>query len=300
MLQIAVIKPNTFTFENMSYDDVSGNPLAKTLREFVEIVKINSSSNDDILKNIVDNVGQLTDEARRTYKCHETPTNCFYLMYVSTDEETFKAEKSKNANGLAHLLSENHEPVLGKCVILNTSIAPNTTNCDITYEDVLMIVRSRVIHKAITVSPNGSIVESLYNMNPIENTHLKEENCRCYHIDFFNKVLCVFIEKVPSKGSINEHATIICKKLKVYGDVVIGILTKYPAREIMDIDKNLFGKILCVRSNTSSKDADGFSEEVLQGNFYSVLEKYVRKYENSVNESIPDDVMNGPSMNSTF
>lgn len=297
MLQIAVIKPNTFMFENMSYNDISGNMLETTLHKFIEIVKIDSSSNDEILKNIVEHVGLTTDETRRTYKCYESPTNCVYLMYVSSDEETFKVEKSKNANSLARFLSENHEPVMGNCVILNTSI---TSNCDITFDDVLRIVRSRIIHKAITLSPNGSIKESLYNMNPIENTSLKEENCRCFQVEFFNKVLCVFIEPVPSIGGINKYATILCKKLRIHGDVVIGILTKYPATEIIDIDQDLFKKILCARSNTSSKDVEGFSEEVLKGNFYNVLEKCVCKYGNTINDNIPDDVMNGQSMNSTL
>lgn len=297
MLQIAVIKPNSFMFENMTYNDISGNALAIALQNLIEIVKIDSSSNDEILKNIVDNVGQSTDETRRTYKCYETPTNSVYLMYVSSDEETFKAEKTKHSNSLARFLSENHEPVMGKCVILNTSI---TENCDITFDYVLKIVRSRVIHKAITVSPSGSVTESLYNVNPIENTSFKEDNCRCFQVEFFNKVLCVFMERIPSNGSINKYATILCKKLRIHGDVVIGILTKYPATEIMDIDQDLFRKILCVRSNTSSKDVEGFSEEVLKGNFYNVLEKYVCQFNNIINENVPDDVMNGQSMNSTL
>lgn len=297
MLQIALIKPNTFMFENMSYNDISGNILETTLREFIEIINIDSSSNDEILKNIVEHVGLTTDETRQTYKCYETPTNCVYLMYVSTDEETFKADKSNNTNCLARFLSENHEPVLGNCILLNTSI---TSNCDITFDDILRIVRSRVIHKAIILSPDGSIKETLYNTNPLENTHLKMENCRCFQVEFFNKVLCVFIEQEPFNKSTNKYATILCKRLRIHGDVVIGILTKYPATEIMDIDQNLFKKILCVRSNTSSKDVEGFSEEVLKGNFYSVLEKCVSKYGNSINDNIPDDVLNGQTMNSTL
>jgi hypothetical protein len=298
MLQIAVIKPNAFTFDGITFDDIANNKFLEMLKPFVEIVKVDASTNDELLKNMVQYIGVSPDEIRRTHKCFESKTKCAYLMYVATDETTLSSsEQSHNANNLGRFLSEGHEPVLGSCVILNTKI---TTNCDITFDGVAEIIRARVFHTAVMISPDGSIKKITFNRLPIEGTHLTENNSRCVQIDFLNKVLCVFLEYVPSDHRVNKIATILCKKMRIHGDVVIGMLTKYPSVEVIDVEPDTLKKILCIRSNLSSKNSEELSEEAMKSNFFSVLEKYAKQFDNVVNEIIPDDVLNGPSMNSTL
>ena len=294
MLQIAIIKPNAFGFEKMSYDDICGQTLENTLKQFIDIITIDNSTNELLLKNIIENIEKPTDDTIRSYKCFETSTSSAYLMYISGESIS---NNETNTNNIARFLSEKHEPVIGKCVVLNTS---TSTNIDIKYDDVIKIIRNRLIHKVITLSHSGEIIETNYTTNPIENTQLKSDNCRCYQIEFLNKILCVFMEMSPMENSINKYATLLCRKMKVAGDVVISILTKYPTLEIMDIDSELIKKILCVRSNVSSSELDKISEDVIRGNFYNILEQYASKYNNAINENIPDDVLGGQTMNSTL
>lgn len=294
MLQIAVIKPNKITFENITFDDVKSSKFVELLKPAIDIVNIDASSNDETMKNMIPYIGASADETRRTYKCYENKTQSVYLIYVASDEQSLELPET---NRIGRFLSEGHEPVVGSCVILNTDVSKN---CDITFDNVIEIFRSRLVHTAIVLHTDGTISETEFNRLPIERTHMNENNCRCYQLEFLNKILCVFIEPVPQNGSVNKMATILCKRARIHGDIIVGMLTKYPTVEVIDIDADVFRKILCVRSNTSSTANDKFSEEALHNNFYNILDKYAHDFNNTVIETIPDDVMHGPAMNATL
>jgi len=297
MLKIAQIKPNSCSFENMTYDEMETDSLQKKINDLVNFVQISAESSDNILKNIIDILNVKNDTAIVSHKCFETNTNSFFMLYTSSEKTD-----EPNSNMLARFLSENHEPVAGNCVIINTKISPSE-NCDMNMSELLQIIKSKFIHHAVTITTDDQIVESIFYDNPLENTQLNPDCCRCVQTDIFGATICVFLEHYPIKKSINKFATLLCKKMQIQGDVVVSILLhkkNSSTVDIFDINQDLCKKILCVRSHATTSDNTDISEEVLNGHFYNVIDKYAKKYNDTICETIPDDVINGQTMNSSL
>lgn len=290
LLCVALIKPNEFSMEKLTYDDINNYAFLETIKKYVEIVKIKSDNDNETMQYIISILDNKIDSVCSTYKCYESATHAAYHMYFPTTEQSAN-------NTLGRFISENHEYIIGNSIILYTA---KEKNCDITYSDVTQIIRSKVIHNAVYITHNGEITNNTYVNIPIDGTNLTTETCRCIQIEFLNKVLCVFIEKCPQYEKLNEKATILCKNLKIHGDVVVSCITSYPCMEITDIDVTTFDKILCVRSNISQKELTNISDEVIRNNFYDILEKYANKYNGEICNNIPDDVLYGRTLNSTL
>lgn len=298
MIQIAAIRPNNFNFENTTYDDIKTSKLNDILRPYIDILKVEYNAENELLQNISQLFECTETNICRTNKCYEDHIHDVYLMYIADDENIINNDKFKcDVNHLGRFMSEKHEPVLGRCILLNTR---GSTNCDITFDMVIEIIRSKIFHRGIMVSPSGEIRETCFIQNPIENTHFTEKNSRCIHIEFLDRIICVFLECIPLTDKYNKLATILCKQFRIHGDIIVGLVMKYPAIEVIDIDMDMFNKILCIRSNTSTRDVDGFNGEPNKQNFYYVLDQYSQKFDNIINENIPDDVFNVPSMNVTL
>jgi hypothetical protein len=285
MLKIAIINPNMITFKTINVEN--DNILQNIVEKYVEIKSIKNSSEHELLSDIVTCLECCPSDECCSYKCYETETECIYSMYV-----TRKEIPSEKENIMGRFFSERHEPIFGKCILLNTS---NNKNTDMSLDIVVKLLKSRFVHCALVVSPDDNIVCTSFSENPIDNTPLKFDNCRCIQIEIFDKMLCVFVENVPERKQLNRKATILCKNRKICGDVVVALLNCSPSVEVIDIDKNTFEKILCVRSNTSTTFIP--TEQV---NFYQSLNKYVEKYHNITIDTIPDDVMYGQTLNTTL
>jgi len=291
MVKISIIKPNNFQFESLTYDDITTDKFANIIQENIEIKEIDSTSNETMMKDIIEYLNFDPDTLCRTHKCYEIPNFTFYLLYVAANND-----KDSN-NVFGRYISENHEPIIGNCIMLKTS---QNVNHDITIKDITTIFRSRFYHKAVMVTPNNEMKEIEYFNNPIERTNMTEKNARCLHIEFLNRILCVFLEFEPTIDYYNQYATILCKRLKVHGNVVVSMMINYPSHEIIDLTPEILKNILVVRSNTSSDNVAGLSNEVMENNFYDVLKKYIQKYDNKINDGIPNDVINNVTLNSTL
>jgi hypothetical protein len=293
MVLIAVLSNNKFSFDNISYNDIQGNKFSQFLFPYIRMIEIPTSQN--IMEYIIPYIGGKNINMHRSYKCYESLEYSTFLLYATNDTVTQQINEESNVIG--RYLSERHEEVLGECILINST---QNQIISINYEQVIEIIRSRFIHKSILITPSNEITEMTYISNPIENTPINSENCRCVHIPFLTKILCVFIEHNPENNNLNTIATIICKKLRINGNVIISILDNYPNVEIIDLTKELFNKILCVQSNTSIASANNLTDEAIQTNFFSVLQRYVDKYNGEICENIPPDIMNGQNMNSTL
>ena len=291
MVKIAVIKKNNFEFDSLTYDDITTDKFSKIIKENIILQEIDATTNDTIMKEIIDNLNFDPDKVCRTHKFYEIPEFSFYLLYVNATTE------QENDNTFGRYISQNHEPINGNCVILKSN---KTAIHDISYNEITTIFRSRFYHKAVLISPSNEMKEVVYFNNPIENTNMTEQKSRCIHIEFLNRILCVFLEFEPSIDYYNYYATILCKRLKVHGVVVVSMMINYPSQEIIDLTPEILKNILVVRSNTSTDNVAGLSNEVMEDNFFDVLKKYTEKYEHRINDGIPDDVKNNVTLNSTL
>jgi hypothetical protein len=291
MVKIAIIKENNVDFSLLTYEDIIGQQFELLIKENVEIQEIDNTNNETMMKNIIHYLNFDPEKICRTYKFHENENYIFYILYIAIEKD------DECNNILGRYITENHEPITGNCILLKTS---KNENYDITFEDIKFIFCSRFYHKAVIITPSNEIKETTYFLNPIENTEMTENNCRCMHIEFLNRIICVFLELRPSNDKFNKYGTLLCKRLKVHGNIIVSLMINYPAQEIIDITPELFKKILVVRSNTSTDDVSGLSNEVLETTFYDVLKKYNDKFKYQINETIPDDVINNVSLNSTL
>lgn len=287
MICVAVIHQNMASFDEMSYDDICGNKLRDFISKYVTVIQMDASSNDATLKSIIDIVGTTNDATRKTHKCFETRTNTVYSIYVPSDTD------SNNSNNLGRFVSECHECVSGDCILLNTR---DMNNCDITMDSVTDIFRSKFVHTAIKITPDGTFTNVCYHKNPIESTSIIESNCRCVQIDFLGKTLCVFLEIVPTDVHINRYATILCKKLRIHGDVIVSMISTFPSIEITNIDEKMVRDIIIIRSNNGENMT---IPDDPHENFYNTIRTNLRRND-IINENIPDDVMDGLSMNESL
>lgn len=301
MISVAVISDSNFSFDNISYNDIISDKFAQMLCNYIKIIQL-PTENGEIMKHIIPLMDCPDNTECRSYKCYESQKHSSFLLYATRKPTEDKSETTTNAdvcnvNILGKFLSERHEDVLGKCVIVNST---DKNIYDVSYQQVVDIIRSRVVHKAVIVTPNDDVNEIIYTNLPIENSPLHEDNCRCIQVEFLNRIICIFLEHNPATDKFNKYATLICKRLKVHGNVVISMMTQYPFTELTDLTPEVFKKILCIRSNTSSSDVNGLSEKALQTNFYDVLEENMQKFHSEICETIPDDVINGQTMNSSL
>ena len=122
------------------------------------------------------------------------------------------------------------------------------------------------------------------------------------------------METHPTNNDINRKATIIERKLKIVGNVVIAMMTIEPHVEFQDLTIELFEKILAIMSDSSfsrqmsdSEDKNimsSSSQNTKVSNFYRILNdryaQYKKTHSDKFIDIIPDDVLNGPIMNFTL
>lgn len=286
-IKIAVIKPNTVSFEKFSDDEMKNIIFDNAIIPHINLMEISNDTEENTMQQIFQLLDPKTgNETLRSHKCYENKSNSFYSMYITDTESD---------NSLGRLVSYGHEFVKGNCIILKID---KKTNVDITINDVIELFRCKFVHTAIIMTPN-SIEETKYIKFPIENTKLTDLSCRCIQIDFLGKILCVFIETNPVK-TLNKNATILCRSRRVNGTIIVSMLTKIPSLETANLDIETFNDILCIKSNTSNDELTKMTEYALQNNFYQVVKLMTNKSGCSINDMIPDDVLNSLSLNETL
>lgn len=290
MFTVARIKPANFSFTELPYD-VIDKQLNVLLKDYIEIINI-SAQQETTMQDILKYLDLPENSTCNTYKCYESDDKIMYLLYC--------IDNSNPVNYIGRFLAERHEEVYGNCIVLQTINDINGTikNCDISLHDVVDVIRSRFIHRSVLIFPNGDMQEQDFTSTPLDNTSFDENNCRCIHVEFLNKILCMFIQQQPSIDIINPYATIIGKKNKIHGAVIITLLAQPPSIEVLDLTVVLMKKILCALSDYNiSRD---LTNKDTCENFYVNLERRVQKMDNNINTTIPDDVLNSPPMNSTL
>lgn len=295
-IKIAIIRKNNVVFDKMTCEMIKGNYFNNIIAPYIDIINIELRDDNQILNKIIENIGYVSNDSYRSYKCYEDNDKMIYHVYVGTDNI------GVSENMIGRFLSESHEPIIGNSALL---CYKNMTLIDITFDDVIKTIRSRLIHNAVLIKTDNTIENVEYNEIPIENTHLTINNCRCVQFDFMSKVLCLFVQTFDNEHQnddtqMNKYATILFKQLKIYGDVIVSMLTKIPSTEICDLSPDIMKKILCVRSNMGTEKIDACSDKSTRENFYDLINLASDAYGQNICEIIPDDIIKMPSLNSTL
>lgn len=306
---IAKIKPNSISFDNIDDADMTSEKLMSLLSQYIEFVTVSDDNEkfmEDIAKLIIDTNARDDPVTIQSYKCYESLDHMIHL--VTNDLE------GQQQNKLCRYINECFSEVYGNCILfklactsatsVQTQQQGNTVELltDITMRDIIDIYLSKLTHTAIMITPNNSISTISFSRIPIENSPIIEANCRCINIEFLGKTIVVFMELNPTDDRINTYATIIGKKQKIMGNVVVALMSQVNTFENCNLDDELMHKILVVISNHSmSRELDLNDEfDPNKLNFYKLLDERYKKCSGNICENIPPDVLAGYTYNSTL
>lgn len=310
MLTFALLKNSVLSFESLTINEIRSHKFKQFLLPFVDIIQIESDDMTILMKEIVDKLKLSPTDTCDCYKCFETHNELYHLIYSTTSVVG-------NENILGRFLSRDHTNIFGECALIKTTINNDctTTPSNITIDDVATLFAIKLVHKSLLIG-NDKMEEYYFIKSPLDQIdRFNDNDCKYVKIEFLGKILMLFIKSTPTEGYINRKATILYKKYKIIGDVVIALMTVDPVLEYHDVDADLFKKIMAVMSDcsfsrniTDIEDVDGVCDTntniIKTTNFYKILNDRFIKYGKNTTDDfidiIPDDVLNGPTLNSTL
>lgn len=304
MPTLALIKPNNISFVGLTVGEITSPTFESILAQYVEIVSVNTNDMQLVMQHIVNHIKLTSDEVGDSYKCYETYNAEYHLIYRLDSKNVLLPE-----NTFGRFLSRDHCDVRGFCILIKSKINDDGSllpdNIDL--HDVRIIMTAKLVHKSMLIREN-EITEFNFIKSPVEQIEkLNSENCKYVTIEYLGKTILMFMEHEPTDKYINRMATIMYKKYKIIGDVVIALLSTDPT-EFQDIDIHMFTRLMAVMSD-STFGRDISDTEIITApqhttNFYKILNDRYAKYRKSHSDNfvdiIPDDIINGPTMNSTL
>jgi hypothetical protein len=288
MINIGLIKHNKLSLDNLTCKHRTKTNIKNIIKPLIEIKEVQPDGKligSEIVKALEADPKNVIE----SYLCLEEDGIVYYCFYCLTFELI-------NENILASYLSKNNESVYGNIVILKIDYI-NNVNISISENEIFRLFKKRIVHNSVIIKPDNSIIKHKYIINPLINSTLTNKICPYDKITFLNGELQLYFEAIPSNDNLNSYATIIEKKLKIHGDVII-TFNRYYEGEIyyIDINEDLFKKIMLIMSN-SNKSICGIEED--DRYFYNVLNKKLINLA-EINMNIPDDILNKPTLNSTI
>lgn len=294
-LNIGIIKPNQVTFNEWVLEDFKSTKFDEEIRKYIEVKTINYITREELLYAISSELEQFQgNKVGHTQKCYSSTKYLTYIMFSTSQEE------NRSCNTLGRYFTQDHEPLFGNSVILNTKkIDGKYTNVDITMKKIIKILRNKFIKTSILITPSCTRIEQCqeltYVNHPMDGSNLV--NARCVVSELFNKNLIIFMEKEPEDDRMNPIATIIGKNRRIHGRVVLTMTDRDAYRNTNSISLELFKKmmyILCDHSISRILDID----ENDNTNFEELLDKLKKTEE--INLTIPDDIMNSATYNASL
>lgn len=292
---IAKIIPNNITFESMTDADITEQSLLKLVQQLITFERVPDESNE-MLQCIGELLDPPDDIRIRTSKCYESYDNMLFMMVCN--------HSVGQENKFCRYMSAGYVPVFGMCIMISTSYdkTGKIIYTDITAKQIVDMLLAKMVHTAIMITPNNTISTIPFSRLPIENSIITETNCRSIPIEFLGRNIVMFMEMQPTDDRLNLYATIIGKKQRVHGDVVITMISQYPMMETLSLNEDLFRKILLVMSNHQlSRKLTGIDNaDQNSSNFYHFLEGRFKQCNPNINTIVPDDVLRTQTYNSTL
>lgn len=276
----ASITPNDFLFNpSDSIDDLQDR--IQPWCNFTEI------ENSDIMDFVVHTIDLNPEDFGDTSLCYETSRRVFQLCHKSVDDNTDTS--TLELNGLASYLVQSRTKVYGSVVVLASTIDPQTNICspsNITIEDILHIINTRIQHKGIYLGCDGSVEEFLFTDDPLwELSEEEKENLQQVECPFLKFNLVLLIKVKPTNNTINGKATRLLGTSRIYDDVII--VHRSSEYDYLDLTKPTFSKLLTLafgglhnRELTETEKSDGKKHNNLPLviNRYCIVEKRFAAY----------------------
>lgn len=294
---VATIIPNNITFETMPDDDITEKNLTNIISKLISFVSVpdNATEMFQAIGELID-PPDLDDMRITTAKCYETYDNMLFMMSCNYS--------ARQDNKICRYMSIGYKQVYGSSVFVTTSYdkTGKITYTDTTIKNIVNMLMAKMKHQAILITPDNHIQTLTFSRLPIENTTLTETNSRSIPIEFLGRNVVMFMEMTPTDDRFNLYATILGKKQRIHGDVVISMVSQYPMMETLHLSVDLFQKILVVMSHhdisRTLKQDDNADPN--SNNFYRFLEERFASCDKHLNTTIPDDVMRSQTYNSTL
>jgi hypothetical protein len=169
----------------------------------------------------------------------------------------------EGSNKLATLMLHENHIVEGDMILIKRNITNNEYDYeDMTFSDIVDIIRAQLIHQAILITPNNTISEQFYIYDSLEikfsDTNL--EHYRSHEYRFLDFRLFFNIDRNAEKidENLNKIASIIFNK-KIYGNCVISLCDNNDSTpKALDINNILINQIytICLRNYLNNTDVD--------------------------------------------
>jgi hypothetical protein len=261
---IAIINENKIRLQDRDRNEknLSDDNLESLLEDYIEFKKVN---------NVEEMMLCITKVLGDTSNLYATTSNCFINKdYVYQITHLVDNNKPTNNYIATSLLQEEHN-VYKSCVLMKSKrVDDNYINESITMNDIIDIYRKVYKHIGLLIKPNKEITEINYYNNPLDGqTPDKVKNSKYYEFLIAeDKVIQMFIEIDPIINQLNEIATIFYQK-PIYGEVLIGFRNRgsnlYSSTEqYIDLDKDLFNKLLCVRSFYDTESDESIDNKTME------------------------------------
>jgi hypothetical protein len=294
---VATIIPNDITFENMIDDDITNEKLTHLVSKLVTLIHVPDESTEmfQAIGELID-PPDLDDVRICTAKCYESYDNMLFMMSCNYT--------GRQENKLCRYMNVGYKQVYGTSVFATIGYdkSGKIMYTNTTIRDIVNMLLAKMRHQAILITPDNHIQTLTFARLPIENTTLTETNSRSVPIEFLGRNIVMFMEMIPTDDRFNLYATILGKKQRVHGDVVISMVSQHPMMETLSLGEELFQKILVVMSHhdlcRTLKYDDNADPNT--NNFYRFLEERYSSCDKQINTTVPDDVMRSQSYNSTL
>lgn len=271
----ANIIPNDFLFN-------PGDSLEELLDRIQPLCNFTEIETDETMDFVVHTINLHPEDFGDTSLCYETSRRIFQLCHKSVDDN---ADNSKlELNGLASYLVQSRTKIYGPVVVLASRIDHETnvcSPCDITINDILHILNTRIQHKGIYLGCDGYVDEFLFTDDPLwELSEEEKSNLQQVECPFLKFNLVILIKVKPTNNTINGKATRLLGTSRIYDDVII--VHRSSEYDYLDLTKPTFEKLLTLaygglhnRELTEAEKGDGkkHNDLPLVINRYCVVEK---------------------------
>lgn len=262
-------------------DDLDDN-----FNTFEKYIKIITTSNNDLIQTITDNLMNIYEEPPvEKPECigfimHESFNHIYQLLHLK--------DNTLRKNIFSSYFTSNQRLLYGNTIMLKMSITNDRLCHDdsITINDIKMIYESKMIHKGILVKYDGDMVEFTYKKSPSEffmEKDLSQPQMHDYRINMYGFDLIIYYALYPS-NNVNKKVTKLLGQERVMGDVII-VHVKYDLEnnscEPLDITITEINKLLslCDGSDRTYDDSETLVDgKVTVNNKYNIIEQKINSY----------------------
>lgn len=300
---VGLISSNNITYENITKlkDDIKSK-----ISTICKFNKRDTSNIKNVINYIFENVKIIDNENeyiqtqelityfnKKNNKYVNEKYYLFYPIYLESTIEHYNLQR----NYIGEYLINHKENIYGDAIIIkvnNEKYEKDEKIIDITDNDLYRLIKHSYFHKSIVINSKNNISAHYFTNNPAYNFS-KFDNSVYEQINFMEFTIELYFSMkdkhkiTENKDKLNKYGTIIKKYssndelFPIYGPIMV---TLQKEGEYIYLNKQLLNNIMKIISNVS-KNKIGNNIDL-----FNTIEL------NEICLTIPDDVINRPSLNS--